>query len=131
MTATDRAKELTVIAATAAGDKVGRDIVAIDVSEHLVLTDVFLMVTANNERQVKAVVDAVERALFVEGVKPLRREGLGEAHWVLVDFGDLVVHVQMPEERVFYDIERLWKDCPRVDLPATIGDPTTVAEQGS
>jgi ribosome-associated protein len=130
VTATDRAKELTVIAATAADAKVGRDIVAIDVSEHLVLTDVFLIVTANNERQVKAVVDAIEEAMFGEGVKPLRREGLGEAHWVLLDFGDVVAHVQLPEERVFYDLERLWKDCPRVELPATIGDPAT-AEQGS
>jgi ribosome-associated protein len=128
VTATPRAAELAVIAATAADVKLGRDIVAIDVSQHLVLTDVFVIATANNERQVKAIVDAIEEALFHEGVKPLRREGMTDARWVLLDFGDVVAHVQVGEERVYYDLERLWKDCPRIALP----DFTTAgAEQGS
>lgn len=135
MSATPRAIDLAIAAATAADLKVGRDIVALDVSEHMVLTDVFVIITANNERQVKSVVDAVEEALAAHGAKSLRREGLGEARWVLVDFGDVVVHVQLPEERVYYDIERLWKDCPRVALPASVGEQTAgqsaAAESGS
>jgi ribosome-associated protein len=85
-----------------------------------VLTDVFVIVTAQNERQAKAIVDSVEEAMFGVKVKPLRREGLTEARWILMDFGDVVVHVQLAEERVFYDLERLWRDCPRVALPATL-----------
>lgn len=118
MTATDRARELAVVAADAADSKLATDIVAIDVSEHLVLTDIFVLATAANERQVQAVVDAVEEAMLREGVKALRREGRTEARWVLLDFGDVVVHVQLPEERVYYDIERLWRDCPRVPIAA-------------
>jgi ribosome-associated protein len=121
VTATAEAIDLAIVAAQAADEKLARDIVAIDVSEHLVLTDIFVIVTAQNERQAKAVVDAVEEAMFRVKVKPLRREGLTEARWILMDFGDVVVHVQLAEERVFYDLERLWRDCPRVALPASIG----------
>jgi ribosome-associated protein len=121
VTATADAIDLAIVAAQAADEKLARDIVAIDVSEHLVLTDVFVIVTAQNERQAKAVVDAVEEAMFRVKVKPLRREGLTEARWILMDFGDVVVHVQLAEERVFYDLERLWRDCPRVALPESIG----------
>jgi probable phosphoglycerate mutase len=107
VTATAEAIDLAVVAAQAADDKLARDIVAIDVSEHLVLTDIFVIVTAQNERQAKAIVDSVEEAMFGLKVKPLRREGLTEARWILMDFGDVVVHVQLAEERVFYDLERL------------------------
>jgi ribosome-associated protein len=117
MTATERAVELTVVAARAASDRKAQEIIALDVSEQLVLTDVFLIVSATNERQVVAVVDAVEEAMHKAGSKLLRREGKSEARWVLLDFGDVVVHVQHAEDRVYYALERLWKDCPAVDLP--------------
>ena len=116
MAATDQAIHLTHLAAQAAADKQAHDLVAFDVSERLALTDVFLIVTANNERQVSAVVDAVEEALHKRGTKALRREGEREARWVLVDFGDLVVHVQHTEERQLYSLERLWRDCPAIEL---------------
>ena len=116
MTATDRAVELTRAAAEAAEDKLAQDLVAFDVSEQLALTDVFLLCSASNPRQVKAVQDAVEEKMLAMGVKAVRREGEREARWVLLDFGDIVVHVQHQEERVFYALERLWSDCPVVSL---------------
>ncbi len=117
MTASDRAVELAVAAARAASDRKAQEIIALDVSEQLVLTDVFLIASGTNERQVSAIVDAVEEAMFREGVKAIRREGKAQARWVLLDFGDVVVHVQHAEDRVYYALERLWKDCPTVDLP--------------
>ena len=117
MTADPHALELTQIAARAAADKLGTDLVAFDVSERLAITDVFLIVTASNERQVGAVVDAVEEALHKVGTKAARREGDRENRWVLLDFLDLVVHVQHGEERRLYALERLWRDCPRIELP--------------
>lgn len=116
MPATEHALSLTRIAAQAASDKLGTDIVAFDVSERLALTDVFLIVTAKNEPQVSAVVDGVEEALFRAGTKAVRREGDREARWVLLDFGDLVLHVQHAEERQLYTLERLWRDCPAIPL---------------
>lgn len=117
MPATERAVELAIAAARAASDRKAAEIIALDVSEQLVLTDVFLIASGNNERQVSAIVDAVEEALHGLGVKPIRREGKGESRWVLIDFGDIVVHVQHQEDRVFYALERLWKDCPVIELP--------------
>ena len=87
--------------------------VALDVSDHLALTDAFLICTGGNERQVDAIVDGVEDA-FDE--PPVRREGQGKGRWVLLDFGDFVVHVQHADERAFYDLERLWKDCPVIEV---------------
>lgn len=116
MTATDHAVELTRIAAQAAANKFGTDLVAFDVSERLAITDVFLIVTASNERQVGAVVDAIEEELLKHRTKPARREGDRENRWVLLDFLDLVVHVQHAEERRLYALERLWRDCPRLDV---------------
>ena len=120
MTATPEAIALAVAAAEAAADKLAEDIVAIDVSEKLVITDVFVLCSAANERQVKAVVDGVEERLHAMGSKPLRREGESEGRWVLLDFGDVVVHVQLAEERIHYAIERLWKDCPFLTLPDAV-----------
>lgn len=117
MTATEHALAITRAAAIAADAKLGRDIVAYDVSEHLAITDVFLIVTATNERQVGAIVDAIEEELLKIGEKTMRREGDRENRWVLMDYVDLVVHVQHCEERSFYSLERLWRDCPRVALP--------------
>ncbi|MFC0358564.1 ribosome silencing factor [Kytococcus schroeteri] len=116
MTATPEAIELARTAARAADDKFAEEIVALDVSEHLALTDIFLIASAPTERQVHAVVDAVTDACIAAGVKPRRREGERENRWVLVDFGDVVLHVQHTEDREFYDLQRLWKDCPAVDL---------------
>ena len=118
MTATDRAVELAIAAARAASDLKAQEIIALDVSEQLVLTDVFLIASGTNERQVGAIVDAVEEALHKLGSKPVRREGKAQGRWVLIDFGDVVVHVQHAEDRLYYALERLWKDCPVIELPA-------------
>ncbi|MGI3785240.1 MAG: ribosome silencing factor [Janthinobacterium lividum] len=116
MTATEHALELTQVAAQAAADKLGTEIVAFDVSEQLAITDVFLVITASNERQVGAVVDGVEEALRELGAKPVRREGDREQRWVLLDYLDVVVHVQHTDERRFYALERLWQDTPPIRL---------------
>ncbi len=120
MTASDRSIELAVAAARAAADLKAEEIIALDVSEQLVLTDVFVLASGSNERQVGAIVDAVEEALHKIGAKPLRREGKSEGRWVLLDFNDIVVHVQHAEDRQYYALERLWKDCPVVPLPADV-----------
>ena len=125
MTADPHAVTLAVAAARAASDKLGEDIVAIDVSNHLVLTDVFLLCSAANDRAVRAVVDAIEEALAKLGTKPLRREGESEGRWVLLDYNELVVHVQQTEERVHYALERLWRDCPLIELPDEVHTPRT------
>ncbi len=116
MAATDRALDLAKVAALAAEDKLASTITGIDVSDQLPLTDIFLIVSATNERQVGAIVDEVEDKLREAGVRPVRREGAREARWVLIDFGDLVVHVQHEDEKHFYELERLWKDCPEIEL---------------
>jgi len=117
VTATDRAVELVEIAAGAAADKLATDIIAYDVSEQLVITDAFLLCSASNDRQVKAIVDEIEDKLRRVAARPVRREGEREGRWVLLDYLDVVIHVQHAEERVFYALERLWKDCPRIPLP--------------
>ena len=117
MTATEEAVRVTRLAAEAANEKKGLDIVAFDVSEALAITDVFLIVSANNERLVGAIVDAIEERLIErERLRPSRREGDRENRWVLLDYVDVVVHVQHSEERSLYTLERLWKDCPRIAL---------------
>lgn len=118
VTATDRSIELIEAAAQAAADKLAHDIVAYDVSDVLALTDAFLLASAPNDRQVRSIVDGIEEHLLkVHGAKPARREGEREGRWVLLDFVDIVVHVQHSEERVYYALERLWKDCPEIELP--------------
>jgi ribosome-associated protein len=117
LTATERAVELVEIAAVAAADKLATDIIAYDVSEQLVITDAFLLCSASNDRQVRAIVDEIEEKLRRVDAKPVRREGEREGRWVLLDYIDVVIHVQHAEERVFYALERLWKDCPRIPLP--------------
>ena len=120
MNATDHAVQLVHTAARAAADKLAQQIIAFDVSEQLAITDAFLLASAGNERQVKAIVDEVEDKLREIGAKPIRREGLRDGRWVLIDYGDVVVHVQHEEERSFYALERLWRDCPAIDLPADV-----------
>ncbi|MEP7055394.1 MAG: ribosome silencing factor [Actinomycetota bacterium] len=114
MTASPRSIELALAAAQAAADKQARDIVVLDVSEQLVITDCFIIASAPNERLVKAVIDSIEDRLIGLGAKPVRREGLSDLRWVLLDYIDCVVHVQHADERTYYALERLWKDCPRV-----------------
>ena len=123
MPATDRARRLTETAALAAADKLAQDVVAIDVSERLPLTDCFVIASAPNERQVQAVVDNVEEKLRALDAKAVRREGAQEGRWVLLDFAEIVVHVFHSEEREFYGLERLWKDCPAVPLPDEVYAP--------
>ncbi|WP_445524605.1 ribosome silencing factor [Streptomyces cyslabdanicus] len=119
MTATDRSLDLINTAAQAAADKLAHDVIAYDVSDVLSITDAFLLASAPSDRQVKSIVDEIEERLLNErGAKPVRREGDREARWVLLDYVDIVVHVQHSEERVFYALERLWKDCPELELPA-------------
>jgi len=128
LTASDRSIELAQAAASAAADKLATDLSIVDVSEQLVITDCFVLASAANERQVKSVVDAVEERLLGMGAKPVRREGEREGRWVLLDFIDIVVHVQHSEERTYYALERLWKDCPTLPLPADALPPASSAQ---
>jgi ribosome-associated protein len=114
--ASERSVELALAAAQAAADKKADDIVIIDVADQLVITDIFLVASAPNERQVQAIVDAIEERLLElpEKAKPVRREGERAGRWVLLDYVDIVVHVQHSEEREFYSLDRLWKDCPTI-----------------
>ncbi|KRB77322.1 Iojap-like protein [Nocardioides sp. Root190] len=127
MTATDHAVELIRAAALAASDKLATDQLAFDVSEQLAITDAFLLATGGNDRQVRAIVEEIEDKLRELGVKPIRREGHRDGRWVLLDYGDVVIHVQHTEEREFYALERLWRDCPIIDLPAEISGPATAS----
>jgi ribosome-associated protein len=120
VTATDRAIQLTTAAAEAASNKLADRIVAFDVSEQLVITDIFMVCSASNDRQVRAIVDAVEEKLYELEAKPTRREGHREGRWVLLDYVDIVVHVQHEEERSYYALDRIWADCPTIDLPESV-----------
>ena len=110
----NRTLELTKIAAAALAEKLGSEIVAIDLSEQLVLNQVFLLVTGNNEPQLQALSEEVQTKLAQAGEKPERKEGSGS--WVLLDYTDLVVHIQSTELRNYYMLDRLWNDCPKIDL---------------
>ncbi|MCK2037084.1 ribosome silencing factor [Microbacterium sp. SSW1-49] len=123
MQSPETAEEMLRIAADAAASKGGEDLVALNVSEPLPLVDIFLLVTGNSERNVAAIADEVEDKLLESGHKRVRREGRAESRWILLDFGDLIVHVFHQEERVYYDLERLWKDCPVV--PIELAEPVS------
>jgi ribosome-associated protein len=120
VTVSPRAYELAVAAAEAAADKLADDILAFDVGDQLVITDVFVLCSASNDRQVRSVVEGIEERLRTHGAKPVRREGEREGRWVLLDFIDIIVHVQHAEERIYYSLERIWKDCPTVELPEEV-----------
>jgi ribosome-associated protein len=123
---------LALVAANAAADKKASDVIVLDVSDQLVITDCFVIASAPNERLVGAIVDNVEEKMRDRGTKPVRREGAREGRWVLLDFVDVVVHVQHAEERAFYGLERLWKDCPRIDFePDGPPDEPNGAEDGT
>jgi ribosome-associated protein len=122
MTASAHAVELLQVAAAAADSKAGEDLVALDVSGPLPLADVLLLVTGRNERNVVAIAGEIADKLIEHGSKPLRREGRAEGRWILIDFGDLVVHVFHEEERMYYGLERLWKDCPVIPLELPVAE---------
>ncbi|ORI17225.1 ribosome silencing factor [Rhodococcus sp. 1168] len=117
MTATNEAVAMARIAALAADDKLATNVVVLDVSDQLFITDCFVIASASNERQVNAIVESVEDTLRESGFKPVRKEGTREGRWALLDYVDVVVHVQHEDERNFYALERLWKDCPTVEVP--------------
>jgi ribosome-associated protein len=133
VTATPRATELTEIAALAAAEKLAQDIIAYDVSDQLAITDAFLLCSGANDRQVRSIIDEVELRLKQAGATLVRREGEQEGRWVLLDYNDLVVHVQSKDERVFYALERIWKDCPVIKLPEAVlaGHPGTAGNPAS
>jgi len=116
VTASPEAIRMATVAARAAAAKLAQDIVVIDVSEQLVITDCFVIASAANERQVNAIVDEVEEKMRLAGYKPARREGTREGRWVLLDYIDIVAHIQHQDERTFYALDRLWRDCPLVDV---------------
>lgn len=135
MTASAEAISMATIAAQAAAAKLADDVVVIDVSGQLVITDCFVIASASNDRQVNAIVDDVEEKMRLAGHKPARREGTREGRWVLLDFVDIVVHIQHQDERNFYALDRLWRDCPLVpvDLEGADGadEPLARRETGS
>jgi ribosome-associated protein len=108
-------------AALAAADKLADGIIAYDVSEQLVITDAFLLCSASNDRQVRAIVDEIELRMRQAGAELIRREGEREGRWVLLDYLDVVIHVQHSDERIYYALERIWKDCPQIPLPELVG----------
>ena len=134
MTASSHAIALLQRAAAAADSKQAEELVALDVSGPLPLTDIFLIATGRNERNVVAIAGEIEDQLIEAGSKPLRREGRAEGRWILLDFGDLIVHVFHEEDRAYYSLERLWKDCPTIpiDLPnypiKSLGDSSSNSE---
>ncbi|MDR7300961.1 ribosome silencing factor [Haloactinomyces albus] len=120
MAATEDARRLALVAARAAAEKKANDLVLLDVSEQLIITDCFMIASAPNERQVEAIVEEIEEKMRAAGTKPVRREGTREGRWVLLDYVDVVVHVQHEDERSFYALERLWKDCPRIEFDENV-----------
>lgn len=135
MAATEHSLNIIHTAALAAAEKFAENQIALDVSERLGITDVFLIASADSERQVNAIVDGIEEALIEKhDLRPVRREGRGLGRWVLLDYIDVVIHVQHQEDRVFYALDRLWSDCPAIELPseartvAAVEDPETSAQ---
>ncbi|MBI9001469.1 ribosome silencing factor [Corynebacterium sp. CCM 9185] len=116
MPATTTSIKLATVAAQAASEKLAEEIAVIDVSEQLIITDCFVIASAATDRQVGAIVDEVEDKLREAGAKPIRREGVREGRWALLDYGEIVVHVQRSEEREFYGLDRLWRDCPFIEV---------------
>jgi ribosome-associated protein len=114
MPASKSVTALTQVAARAIAEKLGTDMIALDLSDQMVLSEVFLIATGGNVRQVDSIADFVEEKLREIGEKPARREGTEE--WVLLDYSDLVVHIQSTTLRNYYMLDRLWNDCPRIEL---------------
>ncbi|HNM83819.1 MAG: ribosome silencing factor [Mycobacterium sp.] len=128
MTASAEAVRMAEVAARAAAAKLADDVLVIDVSEQLVITDCFVLASGANDRQVNAIVDEIEEKMRLAGYKPARREGTREGRWVLLDYVDIVVHVQHQDEREFYALDRLWRDCPVI--PVDLGEANDVVPEG-
>jgi len=128
VTASAEAIRMAEVAARAAASKLAQDVVVIDVSGQLVITDLFVIASASNERQVNAIVDEVEEKMRLAGSKPARREGAREGRWVLLDYVDIVVHIQHQDERNFYALDRLWRDCPLLEV--NVDDVVPAASDG-
>ncbi|MDY3126567.1 MAG: ribosome silencing factor [Corynebacterium sp.] len=116
MSISEHARQLATLAAKAADEKSASNIAVLDVSDVLAITEVFVIASADNERQVRAIVEEVEDALSAEGFEPKRREGNHEFRWVLLDYGFTVVHIQRDAEREYYGLDRLYHDCPVIDI---------------
>jgi ribosome-associated protein len=123
MTANAEAIHMATIAAQAASAKLAEEVVVIDVSDQLVITDCFVVASAANDRQVNAIVDEVEEKMRLAGYKPARREGTREGRWVLLDYIDIVAHIQHQDERNFYALDRLWRDCPVIPVELDAAEP--------
>lgn len=131
MTAPEESIDLARVAGQAAAEKLAQEVIGLDVSEQVVITDIFLVCSGDSERQVSAIVDGVQEELLTQRRrKPLRREGERDARWVLLDYGDIVVHVQHAEDRAFYALERLWRDAPLIDLQIQDARSVEAPEQG-
>ncbi|MCL2783583.1 MAG: ribosome silencing factor [Propionibacteriaceae bacterium] len=130
MSATKQAVRLANVLARAAAEKLGADIIAMDVSEPLAITDVFVLVTASNERQVGAIVDMIDDVAARVGQRVVRREGEGESRWVLLDLLDVIVHIMQPDDRQLYSLERIWRDAPRLDLDLDAPLPPALRQVG-
>jgi ribosome-associated protein len=127
-----RVSEACFIAARAADSKQGESTVVLGMSETLGVTDAFVITSGHNTRQVRTIVDEVERLVKADGgPSPLRIEGRDDFGWVLMDYGDFVVHVFLDERRTYYDLERLWGDAPRVDWSAGAELAPTSAQEDS
>lgn len=120
MRASERARALAHGAAKAAYAVKASEVVALDVTAHFPLADIFLIASGSNERQVVAIAERVEEELAKMGARAVRREGVRQGRWALLDFNDVIVHVMHEDDRAYYDLERLWKDCPAVPLPEDV-----------
>jgi len=118
LSASEKALEIVQIAADAAIEKAAENLVALDVSNPMPLTDIFLIASGRNERQVMAISDAIEEKLLEQGIKLLRREGKATGRWILLDFGDIICHIMHEQDRIYYSLERIWSDCPVISLAA-------------
>jgi ribosome-associated protein len=125
--AANESRTRAIAAARAAASKQAADIVILDVRDIIVITDYFVIATGGTARQVRTIVEAVEKALRDQGERPTRREGESEGRWVLLDYVDVVVHVFAEEEREFYDLERLWRDAPLVGWAESPGRSNAVS----
>jgi len=120
---TTASRTLAITAAAAAAAKKAQDILVLELGDLIGITDFFVIASATNDRQLGTLVDEVERRLKLDGRRPLRREGTKDTGWMLLDYGDVVVHAFTTEQRDFYNLERLWSDAPVVELPAEITAP--------
>lgn len=110
-----KSRAMAVAAARAAAERQAEHIVVLDVRKPITITDYFVIAAASSNRQVRTIAEEIQRALKNLGVRPARREGEAEATWILLDFVDVVVHVFGEKEREFYDLERLWRDAPKIE----------------